>query len=84
MRSLDIDNQLKQRPFVPLRMYLSDGSYYDIRHPEMAIVSRTVISVGVYGQEDEAMPERIILCDPVHVTRLEPINGKTRPAESQG
>ncbi len=52
MRPYEIDQQLKQRRFVPVRMHFSDGSYYDIPHPEMALVSRTVISVAIYAGED--------------------------------
>jgi len=76
MRPNEIQKQLKAQPFVPMRMHISDGSHYDIRHPEMVIVSHMVISVAVYEGTDTNMPERVILCDPVHITRLEPINGQ--------
>lgn len=75
MRPNEIQKQLKAQPFVPMRIHISDGSHYDIRHPEMVIVSHMVISVAVYEGTDTSMPERVILCDPVHITRLEPING---------
>ena len=36
--------ELRRQPFVPLRIFLTDGKTYDIRHPEMAIVtSREVL-----------------------------------------
>jgi hypothetical protein len=81
MRSEEILQQLKRQPFLPIRLYFSDGSHVDIRHPEMAIVTRTVISVAIYDPPDSAMPERAVLCDPIHVTRLEPIPNK-QPAAS--
>jgi hypothetical protein len=77
MRPSDIQAQLRQRPFVPLRLHFTDGSTCDIRHPEMAMVSQTVISVGVYDHPESELPARIILMDPLHVVRLEPINGQT-------
>ncbi len=80
MRTNDLDAQIKLRPFVPLRIHFSDGSHYDIRHPEMITVSRTVISLAICGRADATMPERIVLCDPLHVTRLEPIDGEDRPS----
>ena len=73
MRPHEIDAQLRQRPFVPFRLHLSDQSYYDVKHPEMAMVSRTVISLALYGEPGTDMPERIVLCDPIHVTRLDSI-----------
>jgi hypothetical protein len=41
----------------------------------MVIVSHMVVSIAVYEGTNTSMPERVILCDPVHITRLEPING---------
>jgi hypothetical protein len=76
MRPNDIDTQLKQRPFVPFRIHLSEGCHYDIRHPEMLLISRTVLAIAVYDDPSADRPARIVMCDPVHVTRLEPINGK--------
>lgn len=76
MRPAEIQKQIKGQPFVPLRMHLSDGSHYDIRHPEMVTVSLSVISVAVFGKRNGELPERIVLCDPIHITRLEPINGE--------
>jgi len=75
MRPAEIQKQVKTQPFVPMRIHLSDGSHYDIRHPEMVIVSHTVVSVAVYGKDDTSLPENVIFCDPIHITRLEPING---------
>ncbi len=76
MRPSEIEAQLKQRPFIPLRMYLSDGSSYDVRHPEMAIVTRTIVMLAIYDGARGSMPERGVFCDPMHVTRLEPIDGQ--------
>jgi hypothetical protein len=76
MRSEEILQQLERQPFLPIRLWFSDGSQIDIRHPEMAIVTRTVISVAIYDSPDSSMPERAVLCDPIHVTRLEPIPDK--------
>ena len=75
MRPIDIHSQVKERPFVPLRMHFSDGSHYDIRHPELITVTRTVIGLTIMGPPGARLPERVILCDPLHVTRLEPIDG---------
>ena len=76
----EIETQRRQRPFMPFRIHMSDGSYYDVRHPEMALITRRVISIAIYEGGDVSMPERAVFCDPVHVTRLEPLNGKTTDA----
>ncbi len=76
MRALDIHKQNKEQPFVLLRMYLTDGSHFDIRHPEMITVTRTVLGITIRGRRGNSLPERMILCDPMHVVRLEPVDGK--------
>ena len=76
MQPLDIHQQVKQRPFVPLRLHLSDGSSFDVRHPELIMVSRPVLALMVSGNGSGELPERVLLIDPVHVVRLEPIKGE--------
>ncbi len=75
MRPSDIYEQMKSRPFVPLRLHFSDGSEFDVRHPELLIVTRTVLALTIMGPPGNKLPERVILLDPVHLLRLEPING---------
>ena len=53
---------------------MSDGKAYDVRHPEMLMVSRTIIAVAIHRPRAR-QPEAIVFCDPVHVTRIEPLNG---------
>ena len=38
---------LRQQPFLPFRLYVTDGTNYEIRHPESAIVSRTLLQLSV-------------------------------------
>ena len=38
--------ELHRQPFVPLRIYLTHGKTYDVRHPEMAIVTSREVYVG--------------------------------------
>ena len=80
MRPLDIHEQVKKRPFLPLRLHFSDGPFFDIRHPEQITVTRMVLAITVLGRNRGTLPERVILCDPMHLVRLEPIDGE--PATS--
>ncbi len=41
MRPDDIVEMLQQRPFQPFRVYLSDGTVYEIRHAELVKVGRS-------------------------------------------
>ena len=74
MRPAQILAHLRKHPFAPIRAFLSDGRAYDIRHPEMAAISRGEMVVGLGATEDDA-PERFAYCDPLHITLIEPIDG---------
>ena len=77
MRPNEIRAHLKREPFRAIRIYISDGASYDVRHPELMMVTRTEIVIGLDTGDDE-IPERSVYCDPVHITRIEPLNGNKR------
>jgi hypothetical protein len=68
---------LGQRPFRPFRLVMSSGQSYDVRHPEMAMLTRTDMLVGVEPGEDN-VPSEFRICSLLHVATVEPL-----PAESQ-
>jgi hypothetical protein len=63
---------LTQRPFKPFRLAMSSGQSYEVRHPEMAWLTRSDILVGV-GGTDEGVPARFHICSLLHVTSVEPL-----------
>jgi hypothetical protein len=76
MRPDDVLQLLRARPFLPFRISLSDGQQYEVRHPEMAIVSRTTVLVGIPGPRGPDGPaERVVTCALMHITRMETLNG---------
>ena len=68
-----IQKRLLQHPFQPFRVYLSDGSTYEVRQAEMALVleREVIIALPKPGQE---IARRAVSCDPLHITRIEPID----------
>lgn len=63
---------LTRRPFQPVRLVLSSGKTYEIRHPEMAFLTRTSILVGV-DETDDGVPAEFKIVSLLHVTAIEPI-----------
>jgi hypothetical protein len=63
---------LRGRPFKPFRLVMSSGQTYDVRHPEMALLTRTDMLVGV-DVEDDGVPAEFKICSPPHVTAVEPL-----------
>ncbi len=63
---------LRERPFKPFRVIMSSGQAYEVRHPEMAFVTKTDLLVGIDIRDDE-IPARFKICSLLHVTAVEPI-----------
>jgi len=63
---------LATRPFQPFRIVMSSGVSYEIRHPEMAWLTKTSIVVGT-GEMDQGVPADHRTCSLLHVTAIEPI-----------
>ena len=82
MNPTQIKQHLHREPFRALRVHLLDGSHYDVLHPEMALVTRTEVAIALETTPGD-LPERMIYCDPLHITRIEPLNGKKQKLRSQ-
>ena len=81
MRPTQVRDHLKLEPFRPIRVHTSDGSSYDIRHPEMAYVTASQVMIALEMSEGD-LPDKVVFCDPLHITRIEPIDAakaKRRP-----
>src|SRR5439155_19140740 len=76
----DISRRLHRRPFVPSRIVLTDGARYDIRHPEMALLSRREIELGMREKADQPYADSIVTVDLLHVIRCEPLDATAAPA----
>ncbi|MFL5245406.1 MAG: hypothetical protein ACJ8FY_25195 [Gemmataceae bacterium] len=64
---------LTQRPFRPFRLVMSSGQAYEVRHPEMAMLTRTDIVVGV-GETEEGVRAEFRICSLLHVASVEPLS----------
>jgi len=60
---------LEERPFVALRLHMSNGRVHEVRHPENAIVGENVVALGV-PQPDSEFP-RIRLISLPHINEAE-------------
>jgi hypothetical protein len=63
---------LSQRPFRPFRLVMSSGETYEVRHPEMAFLTRSDLLVGV-DEADDGVPAEFKICSLLHVSAIEPL-----------
>ncbi|MEI6240903.1 MAG: hypothetical protein WCR51_10970 [Planctomycetia bacterium] len=68
---------LKQQPFKPFRVVMSSGASYEVRHPEMAWVTKNDLLVGVDVAGD-GMPAEFCICPLFHVATVEPLATDSR------
>ena len=67
---------LTKRPFQPFRLVMSSGAAYEVRHPEMALLTRSDVLVGI-DAEDDGVPAEFKICSLLHVSAVEPILSST-------
>jgi hypothetical protein len=47
MGAEELRTLLRRQPFVPIRIHLTDGQTYQVRHPEMALLTRSTEEIGI-------------------------------------
>ena len=93
MHREDLLELLRERPFEPIDVSLSDGRSIRIRHPDQAVVTNRKLFVGLAQIKDHrkrlVSPDRVeraaidwILVDLVHIVSAEPTNG-THPSSGR-
>ena len=63
---------LSRRPFHPVKITLSSGQTFEIRHPESALLTRTSLLIGVDEAED-GVPSEFKILSLLHVASVEPL-----------
>ena len=73
-----IKKRLAKRPFEPFRLHITGGDAVEVRHPEMAIVTRYSVVVGHGAYEGVA--DYVLEYSLIHIGKIEPVNGRQRPS----
>ncbi|HZT81051.1 MAG TPA: hypothetical protein VFA26_12540 [Gemmataceae bacterium] len=75
MDRAELQQLLRQRPFQPFRVVVSDGGAYEVRNPRMNLLAESFIKIGI---PDASLPEPI--CDHTEfvwlkdIVRIEPLS----------
>ena len=74
MRPEDIRTFLTKKPFQLFRITLTDWRSYEIRHPELVAVGRSIIFIGLPSADDpEPVFDRFVWVSLLHVVQVEPV-----------
>ncbi len=72
-RAEDIKDRLREQPFVPLRIFTSSGQSYDVTHPDLVLVGRNYLYVGVASNDNPTVFDTASRVFVLHVTDMQEI-----------
>ena len=80
----DVEKRLKEAPFTPFRIHLTNGKMHEVRHPEMAKTMARSVLIGV---EPRNLPEDLgwqdyHLISMLHIVQIDPVGDGPRPVAS--
>jgi len=71
----DLAKRVKQRPFIPFRVVLTEGPPYEVCRPDFVMIGRDNVTIGLPGEQEQEFFESFVVVDLLHVVKLEPIPG---------
>ena len=83
MTSADLQKLVGRKPFVPLRLYVRDGTVHDIRRQELIWVgtgmAMLVVPLPDQGDAEKPLIEQTIHIDLRHIVKVEIQEAKPTP-----
>ena len=77
----DIQLHLKRQPFQTIRLTLTDGRTYEVRHPEMVLLGRTALILGLMGStNDDLVYDRAVDISLLHIMQIEVLGTPVSPS----
>lgn len=76
MRPEELRTRLRCQPSVPIRIHCRDETAYDVKHPEMAMLTRSTIEIGLEEQEGSGIVDNVVHCSLEQIGRVENLNGQ--------
>jgi hypothetical protein len=70
----DLKARIQHRPFVPFRVVLTEGTSYEIRHPELFMIGKRSAIIGLAKNPAQNVYDAAVEVDLFHIVRLEPID----------
>ena len=83
MRAEEFVQLLRRAPFVPLRIHLTDGKTFDVRHPELVWVLWLRIDIAIPGDESLGIVDRVEYCSLLHIVRVEYLSTASQTQTAQ-
>lgn len=75
----EIQADLRKRPFEPFRLEVSDGTHYDIYHPDLCMVGLGSVTIGVTPDPAATLYAHTVKVDCRHIVKQIPLAPLTPP-----
>jgi hypothetical protein len=82
MSPADLLARLRVRPFEPFRIVTTDGTTYEVRHPELVMVGLGAAYIGWPAQTIAGAVDRVDIVSMRHIIRLEEMPRQTVAGEA--
>ena len=82
MEREELRRLLKQRPFRPFRVLVSDGRIYDVRYPEMNLLGPSFIKIGIPEPGPNPICDHTEFVRLAQIVRVEPLPDAAPPVAS--
>ena len=66
----DVQTRLRGQPFHPVRIVTTTGQVYDVYHPDLVLVARRFLDVGLPSSENPTQAEQITRIALVQIAEL--------------
>jgi hypothetical protein len=79
MSPIEILQDLQKRPFEPFRFEVSDGTHYNIMHPELCMVGLSSVIIGLAPDPATPLYDRTVKVDCSHIVKQVPLPSQPKP-----
>ena len=81
MRPDDLRQWIVAQPFRPFRLHILETTFYEVHHPEFAMVGRSTVRIQVPGPSTPVPTfQSFVVIALLHITRIEPILRQGSPS----
>jgi hypothetical protein len=80
----DVRTRARQQPFSPFRITTSAGEEFDVTHPDLIMVGRRDVVIGLANQPTTPIYDRLARISILHITSLRDLPLPSNPTPSNG
>ncbi len=81
MRAVDFQELLDTQPFKPFVVHTSTGERFTIPHPDMIMIGRSSVTIGLPTDNSPRVYERTARISLLHVVKLDHTNSAQSPED---